>query len=121
MLLLIMSIIYPTGPSSNEGISNKLNSATEKSGPQKYIIDYNGDGRSDISVFSIKDNTLYFKNRKKQQWKMTFEIPIPILADFNGDDQTDIAFYDKGFWYIFGNSITSLGAKGDIPVPGYYN
>jgi hypothetical protein len=98
-----------------------LNAFPTKSLIEKYIIDYDGDGRSDISVFSIKDNTLYFKNQKKQKWTVSFEIPVPILADYSGDKQTDIAFFDKGFWHIFGYSITFLGTKGDIPVPGDYD
>jgi len=88
---------------------------------QKSIIDYNGDGKSDISVYSIKEHILYIKDHPSHKWKVSFEMPLPILGDYNGDVRTDIAFYDRGFWHIFGHLLTNLGAKGDIPVPGDYN
>ena len=103
-------------PNRNQSLSRKT-----KSVMKKYIIDYDGNGHSDFAVFSIKDNALYFRNRKKQKWTMSYEIPIPIMADFSGDKKTNIAFFDKGTWYIFGHLITSFGTKGDIPVPGDYN
>lgn len=88
---------------------------------QKNIIDYNGDGISDISVFSIKDRTLYIKDLPDHKWEVRFEIPLPLVCDFNGDTKTDIAFYDNGFWHIYGILLSKIGSKGDIPVPGDYD
>lgn len=88
---------------------------------QKYIIDYDGDGKSDISVYSIKEHILYIKDHPNHKWKFSFDIPLPILGDYDGDLKTDIAFYDKGFWHIFSYLLTKLGKRGDIPVPGDYD
>ncbi|MCO8128441.1 fibronectin type III domain-containing protein, partial [Acidimicrobiia bacterium EGI L10123] len=49
--------------------------------------------------------------------------PVSALSDFDGDGDTDIAFFrpSNGRWYIQGQTSTGYGTTGDIPVPGDYD
>jgi hypothetical protein len=87
----------------------------------RYIVDFDGDALSDLSVFSLKERTLYSKSGLKYRAKSIFEVPLPILGDYNGDGKTDLAFFDRGFWFIPKFLITNMGKRGDIPVPADYD
>ncbi len=49
--------------------------------------------------------------------------PVPPVADFDGDGDTDVSVYRpaNGLWFVSGGSISSFGTTGDIPVPGDYD
>jgi hypothetical protein len=85
------------------------------------IIDYDGDGRSDISVFSWGDRTIRRMGQADFPFNRRSEFPFPLLGDFNGDGQTEIAYFDRGYWRIIGHLITRVGNKGDLPVPADYD
>lgn len=85
------------------------------------IIDSDGDGRSDISVFSWQDRTIRRKDGPDFPFTRRSEFPFPLLGDFNGDGRTETAYFDRGYWRIYGYMITQAGNKGDLPVPADYD
>ena len=93
--------------------------------------DFDGDGRTDISVFRPSEGVWYLNNSttglRALQFGVSTDVPIP--ADYDGDGATDIAVYRPGgYWYrINSNSgfpvvFDSYGAVPPyIPQPGNFN
>ncbi len=91
------------------------------------LFDFDGDGRSDISVFRPSTNTWYsLLSGNSSVGIQTFgangDIPVP--ADYDGDGKTDIGIFrpSTGVWiYLFSQSNTvfqfNWGLAGDIPLP----
>ena len=93
--------------------------------------DYDGDGRSDITVFRPTTGFWFMMNSATgsvgaQQWGGADDIPVS--GDYNGDDKADIAVFRPatGVWFINQSSnggvrVVQWGAPGDVPVPGDYD
>jgi hypothetical protein len=100
-------------------------------GDVKAPFDFNGDGRSDISVYRPSNGTWYINNSGTEskmaatQFGEATDKTVP--ADYDGDNKADIANFrpSNGGWYILGskNGLTSMqfGAPGDIPVPADFD
>lgn len=93
-------------------------------------FDYDGDGRSDVSVLRPSDSSWYLDRSSAGFQGMHFgaagDKPVP--ADYDGDGKTDIAVYRPatGVWYIVnsGNgSVTysTFGLNEDVPTPADYD
>lgn len=90
------------------------------------IFDYEGDGKSDITIFRPSGGLWYRVNTYQDQVRAyQFGLPEdkPVPADFDGDHLTDIAVYrpSNGSWYIRKSSngslsILNFGIAEDIPV-----
>jgi hypothetical protein len=94
------------------------------------LFDYDGDLRSDISVFRPSTGTWYLQlsgsGFSAQQWGISTDQIAP--ADFDGDRKTDVAVYrpSTGVWYVLNSSdgsvsITQFGLAGDLPEPADYD
>ena len=93
--------------------------------------DFDGDGKSDFTVFRRKDSVWLVHRSSNsttdmQQWGTLGDIPVP--GDYDGDGKSDFAVWrrSEGVWYVIqslsGTSISrQWGAPGDIPVPGDYD
>jgi uncharacterized delta-60 repeat protein len=90
-------------------------------------FDFDGDGRSDISVFRPSDRTWYLNQSQAgfsaAQFGLSTDKPTP--ADYDGDGKTDISVYRDGTWYWLNSSNNSFNARqfglpDDIPVPANY-
>lgn len=88
--------------------------------------DFDGDGRSDLSVFRPSNSVWYLLRSETgfaaTQWGIATDTITP--ADFDGDKKTDIAVWREsdGNFYILnsGNNtfrIENFGLAGDIPQP----
>ena len=92
------------------------------------FFDYDGDGRSDISVFRPANGTWYLNNSTNGFAAISFGISTdkPVPADYDGDGKTDISVYRNGNWYRLNSSNNSFsavtfGQTGDIAVPGDFD
>jgi trimeric autotransporter adhesin len=93
----------------------------------KAAFDFDGDGRSDISVFRPSDSVWYL-NRSSQgffatQFGISTDTIVP--SDYDGDGRTDVAVFREGVWWLRKSSdgavqAIQFGIAGDIPVPADY-
>lgn len=87
------------------------------------LADFDGDGKTDISVFRPADRTWYLQQSYAGFSGYPFGLSTDRLvpADYDGDGKTDAAVYRDGTWYILG-SLTGFraiqfGLSEDIPQP----
>ncbi|MEO8071976.1 MAG: FG-GAP-like repeat-containing protein [Acidobacteriota bacterium] len=90
-------------------------------------FDFDGDGKSDISVFR-PDNGVWYLNQSANgftglQFGIAADKIVP--ADYDGDGKTDLAVYRSGVWYLNRSSSgftgISFGDSNDIPQPADFD
>lgn len=95
-------------------------------------FDFDGDGRSDFTVFRPSTNTWYILRTSDFQVTQTnFGLAGDIVApaDFDGDGRTDLGIYRpaSGDWWYAASSLggahrtTQHGISGDIPRPSDFD
>lgn len=62
--------------------------------PRMLQTDFNGDGKSDLTVFRTSNNTWYVKNVFNLPWGRADKRDIPVPGDYNGDGKADLAVYN---------------------------
>lgn len=97
------------------------------SNSRRTSFDYDGDAKSDISVFRPSNNFWYLQQPAggitEHHWGEAGDKIVP--ADYDGDGKTDVAVYrpSTGTWYIIASAtqtmqvISGWGISGDQPVP----
>ena len=93
------------------------------------VADFDGDGRSDVSVFRPSDGIWYVLQSGTNTFSARqFGIAGDriVAGDYDGDGRTDLGVYRAGTWYIQTSSnngiVTSRwGLATDLPVPGDYD
>lgn len=91
------------------------------------LADFDGDGKTDISVFRPADRTWYLQQSQAGFSAFPFGLSTDRLvpADYDGDGKTDAAVYRDGTWYILGSltgfRATQFGLPEDIPQPADFD
>ncbi|MGD9590262.1 MAG: cytochrome c peroxidase [Pyrinomonadaceae bacterium] len=92
----------------------------------KTLFDYDGDGRSDLSVRRPSNNVWYLQRGTAgytaQEFGVAGDKMVP--ADYDGDGKTDVAVFrpSNGTWYVFMSQSQTFqtfgwGVDGDMPIP----
>jgi FG-GAP-like repeat len=95
--------------------------------------DFDGDGRTDISVWRPSSGNWYINNssiapRIQFDWGRESLNDTAVPDDYDGDRKTDIAVWraSEGNWYIIRSATNTVinpnwGQQGDVPVPADYD
>ena len=109
---------------NNDGTARCDIGAVEGTAGSAPLIDFDGDGKSDIGVY--RDGVWWIVRSSdggwvSQQWGGASQ-DRPVPADYDGDGKADIAVYRDGMWFIIRSSdgmqitVTWGGAAEDIPL-----
>ena len=94
----------------------------------KTRFDYDGDGKSDVSVFRPSNGVWYLLDSETgytgYQFGTSTDKIVP--ADYDGDGKTDVAVYRDGDWFVLKSGTLSFasyhfGTSSDTPMPADYN
>ncbi len=109
-------------------ISNVNFTVTGGAGGLNKIADFDGDGRTDVSVYRPSAGSWYLSRSTLGFAGIAFGLngDLPVPGDYDGDGRTDVAVYRNGAWYILQSSngafvSYAFGSTGDIPVAGRYD
>lgn len=98
---------------------------------ERIPFDFDGDGKTDVSVFRPSTNYWYILNSSSNFFRAevfgtTGDLIVP--EDYDGDGKTDIAVWrpSTGFWYSIDSSkgafrYSVFGQNGDIPAPADFD
>lgn len=96
-------------------------------------FDFDGDGRTDVSVYRPLDGGWYVLNSSINSppysitnWGISTDIETPV--DFDGDGKTDVAVYrpSTGQWFVINSrdssfTVSNWGISTDKPIPADYD
>jgi len=119
---------------STDAFVAKLGTATIVNCSQRPISDFDGDGRTDLSVFRPSDGIWYLQRSTAGfgtiRWGLATDRPVP--GDYDGDGKADAAVFrpaadpaNADYFILHSSGSTffalSWGLPGDVPVIGDYD
>lgn len=140
LLLIICAMIFSFSTITRASVIG------EASSERTPVADFDGDGKSDISVFRPSDGYWHILKssggNSSIQWGLRTDVPVP--GDYDGDGKTDVAVYRRGIfpypvggfelsksnWYILRSSDSTFFTKQsgdsslfgiDMPAPADYD
>ena len=96
-------------------------------GARNKLFDFDGDGKSDLSVFRPGNGIWYLQRSQAGLTSISFGLSGDKLApaDYDGDGKTDAAVFRNGTWYLLrsqlGFTAFQFGQAGDVPLPADYD
>ena len=93
----------------------------------KTRFDFDGDGKSDVSVFRPTNGAWYLNQSANGFTGFSFGLSGDVItpADYDGDGKADAAVYRNGTWYLLRSSLgftgINFGIADDIPVPADFD
>jgi hypothetical protein len=126
------TVFYCFGHVDQRGFRRLIGLGCDKGAVEltKAISDFDGDYRSDISVFRPAGGNWYINGSTAGNYGVQFGASSDKVrpADFDGDGRTDMVVYrpSEGTWYILKSSdgtyyASVFGLAEDVPVPADYN
>jgi hypothetical protein len=102
-------------------------SATTQPVTARPYFDFDGDGKSDVSVYRPEDGFWHLLNTtlgyNSNQFGISTDVVAP--ADYDGDGKTDLGVFRDGVWHLKrstqGNLTVNFGTPGDIPQPADFD
>jgi hypothetical protein len=115
---------------SSRDSSLDIYTATRLSVNRTPTADFDGDGRTDYSVYRPSEGKWYLRQSQggwnEISWGLAGDQITP--GDYDGDGRTDVAVFrpTNGTWYVINSSTSTFtiqewGLQSDIPVPGDYD
>ena len=103
--------------------------AFRRSLPSPPLTDFDGDGKTDLSVFRPSNGTWHILNSSnggysQLQFGLSNDVPVP--RDYDADGKTDVAVFREGVWYLLYSrtntfAAITFGEPGDRAVPGDFD
>ena len=108
--------------------NNSCLSDTSPTVPGGAPFDFDGDGRSDISVFRPANGVWYLSRSSSGFAAFQFGLngDKAVSADYDGDGKADAAVYRAGVWYRLRSTTNSMdvipfGLPADMPLPADFD
>lgn len=107
-----------------------LDASAISAAPKNTVSDFDGDGRTDLSVYSPATGTWTTEASSTSATSYTnFGLSGDVItaADYDGDGKSDISVWrpSTGVWYILGSSTgfraQQFGLSGDVPMTGDFD
>lgn len=135
VFMMLCGHVYGAAPNGGEGERQDVyNGRTIKS----YLTDYqarvNG-GNGYMRIYTFNPSKDIFSAKTYSPYQNAYEVDEmseftrPLFhserssrfCDFAQDGKSDCSFFNNGVWKVYGQSNTTNGQAGDIPVPADYN